>query len=29
MGVFPASSPATVRAAVLTGRRTLEELVDR
>jgi hypothetical protein len=29
MGVFPAGSPATVRAAVLTGRRTLEELVDR
>jgi hypothetical protein len=29
MGVFPSSSPATVRAAVLTGRRTLEELVDR
>ena len=29
MGVFPAASPATVRAAVLPGRRTLEELVDR
>jgi site-specific recombinase XerD len=29
MGVFPAATPATVRAAVLPGRRTLEELVDR
>ena len=29
MGQFPPASPATVRAAVLTGRRTLEELVDR
>ncbi len=29
MGLFPPSTPKTVRAAVLTGRRTLEELVDR
>lgn len=29
MGVFPPGAPATVRAAVLTGQRTLEELVDR
>ena len=29
MGLFPPGTPPTVRAAVLTGRRTLEELVDR
>jgi site-specific recombinase XerC len=29
MGVFPPGAPATVRAAVITGQRTLEELVDR
>jgi integrase len=29
MGHFPSTTPATLRAAVLTGRRTLEELVDR
>ena len=29
MGLFPPSTPPTVRAAVLTGRRTLEELIDR
>jgi hypothetical protein len=29
MGLFPPSAPSTVRAAVLAGRRTLEELVDR
>lgn len=29
MGLFPSTAPATVRAAVLPGRRTLEELVDR
>jgi site-specific recombinase XerC len=29
MGLFPAGTPATVRAAVLPGRRRLEELVDR
>ena len=29
MGQFPAATPPTVRAAVMTGRRSLEELVDR
>lgn len=29
MGLFPPGAPTTVRAAVLPGRRTLEELVDR
>lgn len=29
MGVFPPGSPATVRAAVIPGQRSLEELVDR
>ncbi|SFO73794.1 hypothetical protein SAMN04489713_10958 [Actinomadura madurae] len=29
MGLFPSTAPATVRAAVLPRRRTLEELVDR
>ena len=29
MGLFPPATPPTARAAVLTGRRTLEELVDR
>ena len=29
MGQFPAAAPPTVRAAVLTGQRSLEELVDR
>ncbi|MEU8251063.1 site-specific integrase [Nonomuraea sp. NPDC048916] len=29
MGLFPPGTPATVRAAVLPGQRTLEELVDR
>ncbi|MEU5849375.1 hypothetical protein [Saccharopolyspora shandongensis] len=29
MGHFPSGTPATLRAAVLSGRRTVEELVDR
>ena len=29
MGQFPPAAPPTVRAAVLTGQRSLEELVDR
>jgi len=29
MGQFPAGTPATLRAALLSGQRTLEELVDR
>jgi site-specific recombinase XerC len=29
MGHFPSGAPATVRAAVLSGRRTVQELVDR
>jgi Phage integrase family len=29
MGHFPSSAPATLRAAVLSGRRTVQELVDR
>jgi hypothetical protein len=29
MGHFPSGTPATLRAAVLSGRRTVQELVDR
>jgi len=29
MGHFPSGTPATVGAAVLSGRRTIQELVDR
>ena len=29
MGHFPSSTPATLRAVVLSGRRTIQELVDR
>ncbi|MEJ3745340.1 hypothetical protein WEI85_18860 [Actinomycetes bacterium KLBMP 9797] len=29
MGHFPSGTPATLRAAVLSGRRTVQELLDR